>query len=70
MASIQNMRTLLLRRKDRGATTADHGLAVAPVAAAIVTAVPSIGTKVKTVFTNVPTRSEHPGHQALCLPSW
>lgn len=70
MASIQNRRTVPLRRKDRGATTADHGLAVALAAAAIVIAVPSIGTNLTTVFTNVPTRSECPGHQALCLPSW
>lgn len=53
MVSIQNLLTVLLRRKDRGATTADYGLAVALIAAVIVTAVTSIGTNLNTVSYNV-----------------
>jgi pilus assembly protein Flp/PilA len=53
MVSIQNLRAVRLRRKDRGATTADCRLAAALIAAVVATAVTSIGTNLTTLFNNV-----------------
>jgi hypothetical protein len=50
MVRIHSLLSGVLRRKDRGATTADCKLMVALSAAATVTAVPSSGTHRSTVF--------------------
>jgi Flp pilus assembly pilin Flp len=53
MVSIQSLLTVLLRRKDRDAPTADYGPMAAVTAAVIVTAVTLIGTSIDAGFGDV-----------------
>jgi pilus assembly protein Flp/PilA len=50
---LQGFLTEPLRRDDRGATAVEYGLMVALIAAVIVVAVTTLGTKLDTLFTNV-----------------
>lgn len=51
--AVQNILAEPVRRDDRGATAVEYGLMVTFIAIVIIAVVTTLGTKLKTVFTNV-----------------
>jgi pilus assembly protein Flp/PilA len=52
---MMNFLTRPLQRDDRGATAVEYGLMVALIAAVVVVAVTAVGSKLKTVFSDITT---------------
>jgi len=50
---VHNFLTQPMRRDDRGASAVEYGLLVALIAAVIVTAVTTVGSKLATLFTTI-----------------